>query len=344
MYRKFVIASLILVYLVIIAGAVVRMTGSGMGCPDWPKCFGYIIPPTQESELRFEPEHDYFEGQVIIVDESLRVAKTDFQSAKSFNDQNWEVYTRHDYAVFNPWHTWIEYINRLAGALAGIAVFIMAVLSLKYWKKSKKITLLSWLAVFMMGFQGWLGATVVYSVLAPVRITLHMLVALLIVLLLIYLLYKSRAIRVDFQYDRQLKWGLIVALVLSLVQIALGTQVRQQVDERVDVVGYAAKSLWLNNPELSFYVHRSFSVVVLLVNLYLVYRNRKYKLGHSLLNGVLVLIGLEIVTGILMYYFDFPFLSQPLHLVIASLLFGLQSYVLLSALKEIPGAQYTSQS
>ena len=78
MYKKSIFISLVLIYLVIIAGAVVRMTGSGMGCPDWPKCFGYIIPPTNEAELIWTPEKSYEEGQVIIVDETLRVAKTDF--------------------------------------------------------------------------------------------------------------------------------------------------------------------------------------------------------------------------------------------------------------------------
>ncbi len=46
-------------------------------------------------------------------------------------------------------------------------------------------------------------------------------------------------------------------------------------------------------------------------------------------NTILLLIGLEILTGILMYYFDFPFSSQPLHLIIASLLFGAQSFFIL---------------
>ena len=70
--------ALVLVYLVIIAGAVVRMTGSGMGCPDWPKCFGYYIPPTEQTQLEWQAEKTYRKGQVIIVNEALKVAKEDF--------------------------------------------------------------------------------------------------------------------------------------------------------------------------------------------------------------------------------------------------------------------------
>jgi len=112
-YRKLAKTSLILVYLVIIAGAVVRMTGSGMGCPDWPKCFGYYIPPTNVETLEWEPQREFEKGQVIIVNEALQVAKTDFITSELFDQNNWDTYTKHDYAKFNVWHTWIEYINLL---------------------------------------------------------------------------------------------------------------------------------------------------------------------------------------------------------------------------------------
>ncbi|NNE76440.1 MAG: heme A synthase, partial [Pricia sp.] len=121
--------ALVLVYLVIAAGATVRMTGSGMGCPDWPKCFGYYIPPTEASELEWQPDKSYKSGQVIIQGETLKVAKEDFTTDSNFSNENWENYTKHDYAVFNPWHTWIEFINRLLGALAGLATLILAIVS-----------------------------------------------------------------------------------------------------------------------------------------------------------------------------------------------------------------------
>ncbi|HET7360304.1 MAG TPA: COX15/CtaA family protein [Salinimicrobium sp.] len=329
MYRKSVKIALILVYLVIVAGAVVRMTGSGMGCPDWPKCFGYYIPPMEISELQFQPNREYKEGQVIIVDESLKVAASDFTSEENFNKINWQPYTKHDYAKFNPTHTLVEYINRLTGAIAGFAVLIMAFLSLPKWKIKKRIPILSWLSVFLMSFQGWLGATVVYSVLEPVKITIHMIMALVIVAVLLYLLHISfEKSRRHFR-TKSFKNLLLLAVVFTLIQIVFGTQVRQFVDEQVKLLGDQAENLWLANPDFMFYFHRTFSIFVLAVNLILWWQSRKLRLGFSKLNWVLGFLFLEIITGIAMYYFHFPFLSQPLHLVIASLLFGVQVYVLL---------------
>lgn len=332
MYRNFVKLSLILVYLVIIAGAVVRMTGSGMGCPDWPKCFGYYIPPTEVSELEFQPNREYKEGQVIIVNESLKVAASNFTSNETYKESNWKNYEKHDYAIFNPTHTWVEYINRLFGALAGLAVLIMAILSIKKFRLRKRIPVLSWISVFLMGFQAWLGATVVYSVLAPAKITVHMVMALVIVAVLLYLLKISKEKESNQYKTKTFQILLGIAVILTLIQVVMGTQVRQFVDEQIRSLGYDAKDSWLADPNITFYIHRSFSILVLLVNLILWWKNRKLDLNLNKINIVIALILLEVATGVAMYNFDFPFLSQPLHLVIASLLFGFQFYLLMESI------------
>ena len=321
--------TLILVYLVIVAGALVRMTGSGMGCPDWPKCFGYYIPPTNVSELLWSPNHEFEKGQVIIVNKKLLVATADFKTGTNFNESQWKPFTKHDYAEFHAVKTWIEYINRLIGALAGLAVLIMAVFSFGYWKLSKKVTVLSWISVLMMGFQGWLGATVVYSVLNPIRITLHMLVALLIVGVLLFIIRKASGKTAHFKSDITFKNLLAVTLILSVVQIILGTQVRQFVDDQVKIYGYDKMLFVLENPMWNFYVHRSFSIIIVALNMFLFLRNKKLQLGYNKINWVIVLVVIEILSGMAMYYLHFPFGSQPLHLIIASLFFGLQFYLYL---------------
>jgi cytochrome c oxidase assembly protein subunit 15 len=188
-----------IIYLVIAAGAIVRMTGSGMGCPDWPKCFGHLIPPTDEAELLWQANTTYQRGQVIIRENHLEVALKDFKSAEVYEGSNWENYEKHDYAAFNPWHTWIEYINRLLGALAGLSTLL---LFLSSWFTRPKRTDLRWLStILLIGilFQAWLGATVVYSVLNPFRISLHMFMALVLVAILF--IYYEKTV------ERQAIWS-----------------------------------------------------------------------------------------------------------------------------------------
>jgi len=331
-FTKIAKISLVLVYLVIVAGAVVRMTGSGMGCPDWPKCFGYYIPPTDITELQWQPDREFNKGQVIILNESLWVAKGKFTTSTNYNADNWVLYTKHDYAIFNPFHTWTEFINRLFGALAGLGTLVMAFASLSYWKRNRKITVLSWIVVLAMGFQAWLGATVVFSVLAPAKITVHMVMALFIVALILYLIYATSNSMKSFVADKITRNFIVLALAITLVQIVLGTQVRQFIDLQTDIYGEDAPGQWLNNATLSFYIHRSFSIIVVLVNLFLAIRIYHLKLGYSKMNWVLVLLFLETISGLAMYYMDFPFGSQSIHLVLAAVLFGFQFYLVLEAL------------
>jgi cytochrome c oxidase assembly protein subunit 15 len=324
--RKLAIATLLIIYLVIAAGAIVRMTGSGMGCPDWPKCFGHLIPPTDESELLWQANTTYERGQVIIRENHLEVALKDFKSAEVYEGSNWENYEKHDYATFNPWHTWIEYINRLLGALAGLSTLL---LFLSSWLTRPKRTDLRWLsAILLVGilFQAWLGATVVYSVLNPFRISLHMFMALVLVAIL-FIYYEKTVERKLFGQSSLLGKYLFAGFVLTLIQILMGTRVRQYVDSSKEQIGSNFFSIQ-GAETLLFYIHRSFSIVVILFHLWIYNRIRK---NHSSLlktqQIILALIGISVLSGVIMYYFDFPFSTQPIHLVIASILFGFQIYI-----------------
>lgn len=329
MNNKFVFslkASLVLILLVIAAGATVRVTGSGMGCPDWPKCFGYLIPPTEKSQLEWKTEFFYNTNEVIIINEFLRVAKSNFKSGKNYNSSNWAPYLKHDYSVFNVYHTWIEFINRLIGAIAGVVTLSMFFFSLSYWKKNKIVVFGSLLVVLGMGFQAWLGKEVVDSNLLPLKITIHMLMALIILALLVLLLnittYNSIYIK-----NKKIIYITIIAFCLTLIQIFSGTQVRQFIDLQMNQYPNQYE-LWLKFAPIKFYFHRSFSILVFATHLFLWLEFKKNTFIPFSLKIIISVIGLEIFTGVLMYYLDFPITTQPIHLFLATLIFSAQLHLL----------------
>ena len=327
-YRRWLRLSILVIYLIIIAGAVVRMTGSGMGCPDWPKCFGYWVPPTEETELEFMPNTSFKKGMVIIVDEELRVARKDFFTTDTYSESNWEPYTKHDYAVFNKFHTWTEYVNRLIGALGGLVVLIAALLSLQFIRSRPKLTVLTVVALLSMLIQAVIGKIVVDTLLSPVLITIHMIVALLIVGLLIYLLYEVLPANDSYHNNGKLSNIAFGIIILTLVQVAMGTQVRQFIDHQVDLFGYPLSSDWLENGPLIFFIHRTFSIVLFLLHIWFIYVAWS-KWNHPTRSylTLLVLLLITIASGIIMNYFDFKLASQAVHLVVASLILGLQFYI-----------------
>ena len=135
-FIKFTILTLGLLFILIAAGSIVRSTGSGMGCPDWPKCFGYLIPPTNISTLTFTEGRAFEKGQMVIANDTLWVAQSATIAGQQLDRNVWIKYPKHDYSTFNAKHTWIEYINRLIGALTGLFVFGMFLLAIKAKNKN----------------------------------------------------------------------------------------------------------------------------------------------------------------------------------------------------------------
>ena len=328
LYRKTII-SIVIVYLVILAGGIVRMTGSGMGCPDWPKCFGFLIPPTERSQLEWKSNSEYNKNQIVIIDEKLFYANNKFKSKSKFEMSNWSKYTKHDYSKFNVYHTWIEYINRLIGAIAGLSVLILFVNSLKFLKTKKIITGLSFLALIAIIFQAWLGKMVVDSNLTANTITVHMLMAIILLFILFSILAISNPSKKRVKISRNISILVLISIVLLLIQIITGTEVRKFIDIKMELLNYAEKERWIENISSSFSFHRSFSWAIIFVNSLIYYHARKLGLKLKIIHIVNILIFFQISSGIIMYYFHFPFSSQPIHLLISTMIISIQFYFLL---------------
>jgi heme a synthase len=284
-FSKLVLAA---VFFVIAAGGIVRMTQSGMGCPDWPKCFGKWIPPTNANELPANYE-SYLKQQDI------------------------------DH-TFNVFHTWTEYINRLLGALLGVLLLIQFVWSVRlFWKSNRKLVWFSAGILLLTGFQGWLGKRVVDANLATVKITTHMLVALLIAALALTIIYFQTGNRQNI--NKRLCNLSLITLFLLVAQIIMGTAVREQIDEISRQLNYGAREYWIGKLDSIFYIHRSFSLIITALCVYLFFQFKKE--GIHLLSSRLIIyctIG-EIAVGIIMTYFYIPALLQPIHLLFSSILF-----------------------
>jgi len=332
------------IYLLILVGGVVRATGSGMGCPDWPRCFGQWVPPTDISELPANYKQVYTAQRVA---KNQKLART--LAGLGFKQVAGEIFahpTQYIETDFNATKTWIEYVNRLLGALIGIFVFITAVVALPYWRRDRTVF---WLTVggwLLTGIQGWLGSLVVSTNLLPVMVTIHMGLALLIVAMLLY-----AANRAQHRVGQQLRTDaasrlstttaedtsgvyvlLWLVLVVTFVQIVLGTQVREQVDQVASAANYMNRGSWVEQLGSIFKVHRSMSVLVVLLNGYVAYRLwPTAEVGlRRLLYASLGLLGLEIVVGIVLAYLALPALMQPVHLTLATMLFGAQFLTLVT--------------
>lgn len=318
--------SLAVIFLVILAGAVVRTTGSGMGCPDWPKCFGHLIPPTHEQQVLWEPNKHFQEGQMILHDEALYSATKNFTTGEAFDETNWELYTKHDYAVFNAKHTWIEYINRLIGAFSGLPILAMFIFSIFAFRQDKWLMVLSAGTLFLLGYEAWLGKLVVDGNLVPNAITKHMFGSLGIVLLLTVIISRSGDL-MKKEVRKSFRILLVISLALLAVQIFLGTQVREQIDEIA--AQQSDRSLWIGLLDSRVLIHRSASLLLVALLAWLFWRNWRNEYAVHSVGFAFLFILLEAVVGAVMYYINIPAFLQPVHLMLSTGSFALLSWAIM---------------
>jgi heme a synthase len=330
-FRYIGVLTVLAVYFLILVGGIVRSTGSGMGCPDWPKCFGSWVPPTDVSQLPDDYLEIYKEKRI---DKNRKLAgyldKMGFEnvSKQLFDNPNQYIETE-----FNVTKTWIEYLNRLVGVVIGILIFLTVLYAIPFLKTDKAVFYISFFSFLLVGFQGWLGSIVVSTNLLPVTITVHMALALVIVALLQYAVIRSQAITIPTRFQFSSKLMVVIGLVAfaTFVQILIGTQVREEVDMVAFDMNGNNRDLWVDQLGTSFYIHRSFSILLLALHLYMAYLIYKLKDRQlrMLTNWMLFLVAIEVVFGVIMAYFAIPAFLQPLHLTIATLLFGVQFLIMI---------------
>jgi cytochrome c oxidase assembly protein subunit 15 len=323
---------IISLFLVILAGGVVRSSGSGMGCPDWPKCFDQYVPPTSASQLPANYQEKYVAGRVA---KNERFAKT--LDVLGYGDLALRI--REDKSIllpeeFNATKTWTEYINRLIGAICGLFLLGAVFLSFPYLKTRKRIFFLSAFNVFLIGFQAWLGSIVVSTNLLAWVVTVHMLVALAIIAISMYTYYDAKNFqKVSLPVNWDIQILAFVVFIITILQIVLGTEVREQIDAIASFMNNTGRELWVDKADL-FKVHRSFTTLVFVLSFVLERRLVKQYAEKSeairAINYGFGFLGAQFILGISLAYFALPPVAQALHIVFASLFFASQFYVVLA--------------
>ena len=289
-----------------------------MGCPDWPKCFGQWVPPTEVSELPLNYKEVYSEKRAKKIEKFAKFLSK--IGLKATADQIMNDPTLRVEESFNWKRTWTEYGNRLVGFLAGnfmLAMFIWILI--KYRKR--KLVLITLFNLVLMFLEAWFGSIVVASNLVPWTITIHMFLALVIIAIQLYVIREISPVQQKkIELNKTMKWMAVVVLAITFYQMFLGTQVREFIDE-LTKAGYGREA-WTEHLGWAFLIHRSFSWLVLVLMTFMIWKNEKSS-KLTIIRTAFVILALELISGVLLAYSNMPGLVQTSHLVFAAILFGI---------------------
>ncbi|RYM35934.1 heme A synthase [Brumimicrobium glaciale] len=310
--------TLVFIFLVVIAGSFVRITGSGMGCPDWPKCFGQWIPPTEKSALPEDYKEVFSEKRIKKVakfSNMLEAVGMEETAERIRNDKS--ILLEED---FNARKTWTEYANRLFGFMAGNGVLLVFLWIILKYRKRKLIVLSSINLVFLL-FQAWFGSIVVATNLVPWTITVHLFFALVIIGLQIYIIrIVAPSQQKNIKVSKSFYALVFFIFVVVFAQMFLGTQVREEIDH-LTKAGIGREG-WAENLGIIFFIHRSSSWLVLGLIAVMFWISRKRK-DLRIIHWIFAMLAIELLSGVILNHFNVPGLVQTAHLLFACILFGI---------------------
>lgn len=300
-------------------GGLVRVTGAGMGCPDWPKCFGQWVPPTSEDQLPADYQEQYTEKREKKIERLISVLNSMgmTQRAEEIQGTTWLLEPH----AFNVGKAYTEYINRLWGALTGFFALLAVVFSLSFWKTNKMKVVYTIIGLVLVGYNGWLGSIVVDTNLFGGMVTIHFILAFLAVAFFM-LGYSSGNTSLAGESISSRRGLIVFALTIGLLQLISGTLVREEVDilRRTSDLLPVDQILMMGNV---FAIHRIIAPILAIVLLTIWYQDRKFHTRSGIRSwylAALILVGIQIITGTLNIWYSFPVVSQLVHVVAGSLM------------------------
>ena len=330
--RKLVAVTLFLTFDLIVFGGFTRLTDSGLGCPDWPGCYGQANP--------FQAHADISAAQAAMPTGPVTVAKA-----------------------------WIEMIHRYLAMAVGVLIVSLMLLAWRRWWRARRsgaaapgaagagagarapavAALSPWLPTFLFGFvclQGAFGAWTVTLKLQPVIVTIHLLLGMGLLGLLTWLYSRQQTQSALDASARSLRLPARIALLLLVMQIALGGWVSTnyatlactdfplchgEVVPTMDFahgftlwrqLGMTAAGDYLPFPALTaiHWVHRNFAFIVIAAVLWAARRALQVTALRTLGRALMGAVGLQFLTGVATIYLQWPLALAVAHNAGAALL------------------------
>jgi cytochrome c oxidase assembly protein subunit 15 len=301
-FKRFAFAATVATYFQIFVGGLVRISGAGLGCPDWPTCFGRWFPPTDVTQL--PPDIDP--------------------------------------AQFNFVLAWIEYVNRLIGMIVGLLIAITAIWALTRMIRYPRIWIPSALAAILVAHLGWQGGQMIEAELDPIMVSIHMGLAFVIACLMVYTTQQAYFAQHGLTPSAGislsgLRLWVFVLIAISVLQVVLGTSVRAAFEFVALKFPFSPQSTWLSDVRSITNIHTVLGIVVTIAAWVVGARIIRQLSSDSAVVrqitwAVIILATGQALLGVILVMAGWPDLLQIYHLLLSSLFIGIL-ILLLSALR-----------